>query len=60
MMNDELIKVTDYGAHLDRPWEQANILSPMGAVLSTRTCSCGCTDLCNKANTEQAICFPGY
>jgi hypothetical protein len=59
-MNDELIKVTDYGANLERGWEQANILSSIGGIVCTRECSCYCSACGEAGDTDAMICFPGY
>jgi hypothetical protein len=59
-MDNELIKMTHFGANVEHPWEQTNIMSTKGTVLSTRECSCWCSSCGVSGDTDAAICFPGY
>ncbi len=56
-MRTDLIRVTEFGANVERPWEQANIKSEMSTVSVIRSCSCPCGE-CNKITYDTQVAFP--
>ncbi len=57
-MKTDLIKVTEFGANVERPWEQVNIKSGASTLSVTRACSCSCIDKCTQNSNVAAVAFP--